>query len=305
MYRIELSPGEETAFRSIEELAVAIRRGVVTPRARVWHNSSSKWLPIQFHPHFKIASSMQLTQADLVAGPPVKPLELLTLGEMVDAPAPVRLPKEPVRAKERDKRPPPDDPQPRKKRSPKTPRSPRSGRPLRVALAGALLIGGAHLAFTAASAALSKYGSLGQITHRRLIAAPITETHNRPETTTAGVLPIPAVARPGTRSGNAARPRPTPPLPSKSAIEDDETRLPEYTAAEPEQRSASLSAELPLTAAPDIQAAPSPGDITVPAPVAADSLTSKLVDSTGKKAMKGILRAIGGPAPSEKKPAKR
>jgi hypothetical protein len=70
MYRIELSPGEETAFRTIEELAVAIRRKVVTSRARIYHNATSKWLPIQFHPHYKIACSMPLTQADLVAGPP-------------------------------------------------------------------------------------------------------------------------------------------------------------------------------------------------------------------------------------------
>ena len=34
MYRIEVAPGEETVFRSMEELAVAIRNGVVTPRAR-------------------------------------------------------------------------------------------------------------------------------------------------------------------------------------------------------------------------------------------------------------------------------
>ena len=79
MYRIELSPGEETAFRSIEELAVAIRRKVVTSRARIYHNATSKWLPIQFHPHYKIACSMPLTQADLVAGPPVAPLSTLKL----------------------------------------------------------------------------------------------------------------------------------------------------------------------------------------------------------------------------------
>jgi hypothetical protein len=79
MYRIELSPGEETAFRSIEELAVAIRRGVVTSKARVWHNASNKWLPIQFHPHYKTAAAMPLTQADLVAGPPVTPLSSLSI----------------------------------------------------------------------------------------------------------------------------------------------------------------------------------------------------------------------------------
>ena len=76
MYRIELSPGEETAFRTIEELAVAIRRNVVTSKARIYHNASSKWLPIQFHPHYKLAVSMPLTQADLVAGPPVPAAEV-------------------------------------------------------------------------------------------------------------------------------------------------------------------------------------------------------------------------------------
>ena len=79
MYRIELSPGEETVFRSIEELAVAIKRGVVTPRARIFHNASNKWLPIQFHPHYKTALSMPLSQAALVAGPQAKPLSSLSL----------------------------------------------------------------------------------------------------------------------------------------------------------------------------------------------------------------------------------
>jgi hypothetical protein len=79
MYRIELSPGEETVFRSIEELAVAIKRGVVTPRAHIYHSATNRWLPIQFHPHYKTALSMPLTQAALIAGPPVKPLSSLRL----------------------------------------------------------------------------------------------------------------------------------------------------------------------------------------------------------------------------------
>jgi hypothetical protein len=336
MYRIELSPGEETAFRSIEELAVAIRRGIVTTHARIWHNASNKWLPIQFHPHFKLASSMQLTQADLVAGAPVKPLELLTLGEMVDvaapprapapepkrakepmrarepvrprepvrakepirAPDPIRAP-EPVRSKERDNGTPPEDPKPRKKRAPKTPRGPRSGRPLKIALAGALAIGGAHLAFTAAMAALSKNVALESITHRRLIPASMNDTLDRPETTTAGVLSIPAVARNDTRRTLAR------PIPSGSAI-DDRTVVSRYSAGqpapEPAPRSASLSAELPMAAAPDIQPAPSVADIALPG--AADSLSVKLEDSSAKKTMKGILRAIGGPVPGERKPTK-
>ena len=90
MYRIELSPGEETAFRTIEELAVAIRRNVVTSRARIYHNATNKWLPIQFHPHYKIAVSMPLTQADLVAGPPLAQLSSLNLSEaQATPPAPV------------------------------------------------------------------------------------------------------------------------------------------------------------------------------------------------------------------------
>ncbi len=87
MYRIELSPGEETAFRTIEELAVAIRRNVVTSRARIYHNATNRWLPIQFHPHYKIAVSMPLTQANLVAGPPVTPLTTLQLGDAQSPPA--------------------------------------------------------------------------------------------------------------------------------------------------------------------------------------------------------------------------
>lgn len=55
MYRIELAPGEETVFRTIEELAIGVRNGLVTPRCRIYHNASQKWLPIEFHPHYKKA----------------------------------------------------------------------------------------------------------------------------------------------------------------------------------------------------------------------------------------------------------
>ena len=58
MYRIEVTPGEETVFRTMEELAVAIRNGVVTPRARIYHNASQKWLPIGLHPHYKKAMEL-------------------------------------------------------------------------------------------------------------------------------------------------------------------------------------------------------------------------------------------------------
>ena len=53
MYRIELSPGEETIYRNIDELATGVRNGLVTPRSRIYHAASQKWLPIEFHPHYK------------------------------------------------------------------------------------------------------------------------------------------------------------------------------------------------------------------------------------------------------------
>ncbi|HKT60406.1 MAG TPA: hypothetical protein VJQ46_10155, partial [Gemmatimonadales bacterium] len=55
MYRIELAPGEITVFRTIEELATGVRNGLITPKARIYHSASDKWLPIQFHPHYKQA----------------------------------------------------------------------------------------------------------------------------------------------------------------------------------------------------------------------------------------------------------
>jgi hypothetical protein len=55
MYRIELAPGEEALFKSIDEMAAGIANGVIQPTARIWHQTSAKWLPIEFHPHYKIA----------------------------------------------------------------------------------------------------------------------------------------------------------------------------------------------------------------------------------------------------------
>ena len=61
MYRIEVKSGEEVVFRTIEELATGIRNGFVTPRARIYHAASQKWLPIEFHPHYKKALAGDFT----------------------------------------------------------------------------------------------------------------------------------------------------------------------------------------------------------------------------------------------------
>src|SRR4051812_6823961 len=282
MYRIELSPGDETGFRSIGELAVAIRRGIVASRARIWHNASGKWLPIEFHPHYKIAASMQLTPADLVAGAPVQKLELLTLGELMDLPAPPAPPPAPAppprpsllprvkRAPEpesRVKRAPESEPKPRKKIVAAKPRRTKSGRrTTRIALVGALLIGCAHLAITAGSAALPEEIAVLPRSHRRLVTAPTnTAQQGRPETTAAAVLPgLPMVSRPSLSTESASQ-----------------AATPSFEAFRPEPE-------------PILEPAPSSGDIASPTPVSNDSLTRKMVDSTGKKALKRLLKTIGG-----------
>ncbi len=77
MYRIELAPGEEALFKSIDEMAAGIANGVISSQARIWHQTSNKWLPIEFHPHYKIALTKgpqtapkaDYLEAPAVAGP--------------------------------------------------------------------------------------------------------------------------------------------------------------------------------------------------------------------------------------------
>ena len=284
MYRIELSPGEETAFRTIEELAVAIRRGVVTTRARVWHNSSGKWLPIQVHPHYKAAAAMQLTPADLVQGAPVKPLELLSLGAVMEpaprpqppvsrpTPEPVTTPAPAPKRSRKSEEMPRKEPEeaPRKKPVAKSRRGKSGGRSMRVALVGALLIGCAHLAYSAARSDLfaSRPGS-----HRRLVTVPAgVPQQSGPETTAAEVMTrLSDLPTRGTRINNA------PPITKSEA-------------ATPPLNAFVSDSE------PPVQAAPESVEIAAPLPQRSVPLTSKTTDSTDKKALKGILRTISGTA---------
>lgn len=355
MYRIELSPGEETAFRSIEELAVAIRRGVVTSKARIWHNATSKWLPIQFHPHYKTAAAMPLTQADLVAGPPVAPLSSLSLPDPTasatrvtpfrplpnspqpepaaeasrvssfkpvspyhqpepqvrEAPVtpppaiePIGFMSAPVAAKPEPVKPEPVKPQPikplpaspppamrvvaraeepfrKKKRS--SSRKP-SRRGLRVAFIGAFLIGGAHLLVNADTAL--KTDALR--THRRLIAAPPEAIKGDSPRTVAAVIPVLRNSSvPGGAGKVLAKPQPRP---------------------QPLSKAAPAAAAVPVVSPPmpvsdsteEIEAAPL---VEMPAPAAAtDTLARSVVDSTGKKVLKGILKAVSGAPGNDKGP---
>lgn len=285
MYRIELSPGEETVFRSIEELAVAIKRGVVTPRARVYHNASSKWLPIQFHPHYNIALSMPLTQAALVAGPPVKPLSSLSLQQPVDdpeppvfapAPRPVTAFDQPVRRKKSRPE------QPAREKRARRPSKPR--RQLRIALVGALLVGGAQWVLSAPLFSRTDAPALMRA-QRHLIAAQAEAMRRVSSPNTAAMVPV-------------IRTPATPAAPSS---------LSTIAPAEPIAPAPAPTSMTPVESAATSQIEPAPAGIDVSAPPApkADSLASKLVDSTGKKAMKRILRAVSGTPVKEKSPSKR
>jgi hypothetical protein len=88
MYRIEVKPGEETVFRTIEELATGIRNGFITPRARIYHAASQKWLPIEFHPHYKRALDGNFTPSSTPAQPSLaaKPAPTFSFPGAVSAP---------------------------------------------------------------------------------------------------------------------------------------------------------------------------------------------------------------------------
>ena len=88
MYRIEVKPGEEAVFRTIEELATGIRNGFVTPRARIYHAASQKWLPIEFHPHYKRALEGTFTPTPPTPQPSLAEMPAPTFAFPAAAPAP-------------------------------------------------------------------------------------------------------------------------------------------------------------------------------------------------------------------------
>lgn len=248
MYRIELSPGEETVFRSIEELAVAIKRGIVTSRARIYHNASSKWLPIQFHPHYRTALDMPLSQSALVAGPSAKPLSSLTLEPpSVDAPAP-----SPVSlTSSSDSEPTTKRKSGRAKQKSTGTKRPRSGKPrrqLRIALIGTLLLGGAQWVLSEPLFSRVEPATLFH-THRQFLPAPANTAAMIPviESTEPGsaasfggagtnrALPVPPRSGPGVESAAADS---IEPAPADVAIAGSPMPLPDSVTAKPKASTA-------------------------------------------------------------------
>jgi hypothetical protein len=53
MYLVELKPGKEELYRTVDDLALAIRNGDVDARSRIYHRSTAKWISITLHPQYK------------------------------------------------------------------------------------------------------------------------------------------------------------------------------------------------------------------------------------------------------------
>lgn len=53
MYLIELKPGKEAVYGTLDAFTDAVRRGEIGWQARIYHQAKSTWLPVTMHPHFK------------------------------------------------------------------------------------------------------------------------------------------------------------------------------------------------------------------------------------------------------------
>lgn len=76
MYRIRFPTGEESVYRSSDELAASVASGIVGPRCEVFHNSGARWLPVDAHPEVKallLKRSAPRPKLDLVPTPPPPP----------------------------------------------------------------------------------------------------------------------------------------------------------------------------------------------------------------------------------------
>jgi hypothetical protein len=127
-------------------------------------------------------------------------------------------------------------------------------------------------------------------TPRRLIEAPIEAMQEDSPRTVAGVLPalqtIPLPRRPPPATKNT---------PAAAVVAP--SLEPDTVAA----WSDVMGATVDSAATPEIQSAPATDDLAGSVHAAPTTVTPKQADSTGRKALKGLLRTIGGtPAPGSK-----
>jgi hypothetical protein len=295
MYRIELAPNEETVFRTIEELATAVRNGLVGPRSRIYHNASQKWLPIEFHPHYKkimenpTAKTIELpvapapVEVPLVVPSPVlelpkisypepKPAEARVPAFLAMAPA-VEMPKLPVVTPEELE-------SPGWTESPDTvielaaeSDAPARGRRVKLAV-GALAV----LAVG--------YGLFAAFAPTRGEAA----GESRETVAERPVVPRAAAARESSNVPSAAPAAPRPPAPS-SLSAGFAPEMPGRTGAHVAAGSAATPVSTDTSA---IAPAPAAVDLALPSLPRADSLVVTPRNRSDSAAMKQILRAVSG-----------
>jgi hypothetical protein len=157
----------------------------------------------------------------------------------------------------------------------------KSRRQLRIALVGALLIGGAQWVLSAPLFSRTDVPVIAR-TQRRLIAAQTEAMRRVSSANTAAMIPVLPTAASTTPPSFGGMGGIQPALPGAK---------PQMTAVE-------------SAATPEIEPAPSAIDVSVPAGRRPDSLTSQTVDSTNKKAIKRILREVSGTPTKEKSPIK-
>jgi hypothetical protein len=57
MFLVEPESGPRCHYASSRALGAAIRRGELGPKARIFHQATSQWLPITVHPEYRKAES--------------------------------------------------------------------------------------------------------------------------------------------------------------------------------------------------------------------------------------------------------
>jgi len=227
---------------------------------------------------------MPLTQAALVAGPQAKPLSSLTL-DLPPEPTPepemtlpaseprvLALPKPAAQKKKRKSKELTGESRSRRRSKPR--------RQLRIALIGALLIGGAQWVLSVPLVSRAKPTLLIDVRRR------LTEVH-------------------ASSMGQVASPNSAGMIPALPASASAATPEVLQQAAEPRHRVTAPSFGGTSTIGPasrEIEPAPPASDLPVAALGAADSLSPKPADSSGQKAMQGILTTVSGGATSALKP---
>ncbi len=53
MFLVEVRPGKEELFRSVDDLAAAIRRDEVDAHSRIYHRTTARWISITLHPIYQ------------------------------------------------------------------------------------------------------------------------------------------------------------------------------------------------------------------------------------------------------------